>query len=119
ALYSITRTDEGCEKVLSRNPESDCLSALFKGKENEAVAKVAQYASVAVDVAEGQMENIADEAIKIVRDSAGKDPKPEKIKTYMNDQRHHILVYLPAKLNMGDLLKDESLDDRTTQMEEP
>ncbi|MEO7924436.1 MAG: hypothetical protein ABIR30_12220 [Chitinophagaceae bacterium] len=37
----------------------------------------------------------------------------------MNDQRHNILVYLPAALNLGDLLKDESLDDRTNKMEGP
>jgi len=119
ALYSLTRTDEDCARILSRNPESDWLKVLFKGKENEAVAKVAQYAGVSVDLAEGHMENIADEAIKVVWDTAGKDPKPEKVKTYMNDQRHHILVHLPAKLNMGDLLKDESLDDRTNKMEGP
>jgi hypothetical protein len=119
ALYSLSRADDGCAKIISRNAESDWLAVLFKGKENEAVAKVAQYAGVSVNLAEGHMENIADESIKIVRDAAGKDPKTEKVKTYLSDQRHHILVYLPAKLNLGDLLKDESLDDRTNKMEGP
>jgi hypothetical protein len=119
ALYSVSRSTEGCEKILSRNPESDWLKVLFDGKEGEAVAKVAQYAGVPAEQAEGHMENIADEAVKLAREAAGKDANPEKVKTYMNYERHHILVYLPAKLDLGELLKDESLDDRTNKMEGP
>jgi hypothetical protein len=37
----------------------------------------------------------------------------------MNDQRHQVLVYLPAPLQLGDLIHDESLDDRTNKMEGP
>ena len=37
----------------------------------------------------------------------------------MNGQRHNILVYLPAALSMGDVLDDETLDDKTNKMEGP
>ena len=37
----------------------------------------------------------------------------------MNDQRHGILVHLPAAMQMGDVLNEESLDDRTNKMEGP
>jgi len=119
ALYSFTRTEEGCRKIVSKNPESDWLNVLFKGHESEAVAKVAQYAGVTENQAEGHMENIADESVKILKEAFGKDTNPEKVKIYMNSQRHNILVYLPAAMQMGDLLNDESLDDRTNKMEGP
>ena len=65
------------------------------------------------------MENIADEAVKLVKAAAGSNPTPDKIKNYMNTQRHNILVYLPAAMNLGDVLNDETLDDKTNKMEGP
>jgi hypothetical protein len=119
ALYSLSRSEEGCTKIISRNPESDWLAVIFKGHEQEAVAKVAEYSGAGENEAEGHMENIADEAIKILREAAGKEPKAEKVKTYMNGQRHNILVHLPAAMQMGHILNDDSLDDRTNKMEGP
>ena len=118
ALYKFTRTDEGCRQLLSDGTR-DWLSVIYGGKEKEAVEKVAHYAGVTEKQAESHMENISDEAIKIVKDSAGSPATPEKIKTYMNGQRHNILVYLPAALSMGDVLDDETLDDKTNKMEGP
>jgi hypothetical protein len=43
----------------------------------------------------------------------------EGVRNYMNSQRHNILVYLPAALNIGDVLNDEGLDDKTNKMEGP
>ena len=37
----------------------------------------------------------------------------------MSGQRHNILVYLPAALQLGDLLNDNAMDDRTNKMEGP
>jgi len=119
AFYKFLRTDDGCKKLISADPAEDWLGILYKEKEEEAVEKVAQYAAVTKNQAEGYMENTADEAARLIKESAGDPASPEKIKTYMNGQRHHILVYLPAALNMGDLLNDEALDDRTNKMEGP
>lgn len=119
AFYRLLRTDDGCKQLISAGAGEDWLDILFKEKEEEAVEKVAQYAAVTKNQAEGYMENIAEEAVKLIKESAGDPASPEKIKTYMNSQRHNILVYLPAALNMGDLLNDEALDDRTNKMEGP
>jgi hypothetical protein len=119
AIYRFTRTDEGCEKIIKGANDEDWLCIIYKGKDEEAVEKVADYAGVKPGEANTYMENIADEAVKIIRTAAGTNPTPEKIKSYMNTQRHHILVYLPAALKFGDLLNDEGLDDRTNKMEGP
>lgn len=119
ALYRLSRTDEGSLKILNAGASSDLLATLFNEQENLVVEKVAQYGGVSSNQAKSHMDNIADEAIKILKEHAGTDPGPQKLKQYMNDQRHQILVYLPAALNLGDLLEDEGLDDKTNKMEGP
>ncbi len=119
ALYNFTRTEEGCHKIISGTEKEDWLSVIYGEKEKEAVEKVAHYAGVTENQAESHMETIADESVKLLKEEAGSDPTPEKLGAYMKTQRHNILVHLPAALNMGDLLNDETLDDRTNKMEGP
>lgn len=116
-LYKLSRNDEGCMKIMNASDTGDSLAVLFKGHETEVVEKVAHYAGVSNSKAESHLENIADESIRLVREAA-KD-SPVTLKHLMNDQRHNILVYLPASLNMGDLLNDGQLDDKTNKMEGP
>jgi hypothetical protein len=119
ALYRFTRSDDGCGVILSEPGHADWLSVIFSGKETIAVEKVAAYAGVTNKEAESALENVADEAIITLKKSAGSHPTPESIKALMNAQRHSILVYLPAAMQMGDLLNEEGLDDRTNKMEGP
>jgi hypothetical protein len=119
ALYKFVRADKGGNSVLEASGHTDWLGVIFEGKEKAVVDKVARYAGVTDKEAESAMENIADEAVVVVKKSAGANPTPESIRVFMNDQRHDILVHLPAALQMGNILNDESLDDRTNKMEGP
>jgi hypothetical protein len=118
-LYKLSRNDEGSSRILTTAEVEDSLAALFNGKENILVEKVALYAGISDNQAESHLENIADESIKLVKEVMGENGTPKKLKQFMNDQRHNILVYLPAALGLGDLLKDETLDDPTNKMEGP
>lgn len=119
ALYRLTRMEDSTMELVNSDVQSDCLSSLFRGQDHEAVAKVAQYAGVSAEVARTTMEEIADESVVVLRRAVGENPGYEKVEHYMNGQRHHILVYLPAALQMGEILHDETLDDRTNKMEGP
>lgn len=119
ALYRFTRSGMGSEAILSDVGHADWLGVIFKGKEATAVEKVARYADITEKEAESAMRKIADEAILTLKRSGGVPPTPEVIKSFMNGQRHDIIVYLPAAMQMGDLLNEESLDDRTNKMEGP
>ena len=119
ALYKFISADKGANSVLDATGHTDWLGVIFEGNEKTAVDKVAGYAGVSDKEAESVMENIADEAVIVVKKSAGSKPTPASVRTFMNDQRHDILVHLPAAMQMGDLLNDESLDDRTNKMEGP
>lgn len=119
ALYKFVLVDKGGHSVLDATGHTDWLGVIFAGKEKLAVNKVARYAGVTDQEAENVMENIADEAVVVVKKSAGANPTPATVRDFMNDQRHDILVHLPAAMQMGDLLNDEALDDRTNKMEGP
>jgi hypothetical protein len=118
ALYKLTRTDEGCRKIIANDGNTDWLAAIFEGRENVAVDKVARYAGTTELEADSALENIADEAVRILKSSANQRT-PDGLRTYMEGQRHNILVHLPPAMQMGDMLNDEALDDRTNKMEGP
>lgn len=116
-LFKLTRNAEGCKYILSGVPvETDFI---FKNRKQEAAEKIAQYAGVSADAALEKMDEVTEVAIRQIKEQAGPDVTEEKIKTYMSGQRHNILVHLPAAMKMGDVLEDESLDDRTNKMEGP
>ncbi len=118
-FFRLTRTDEGCWKVINSNKETNWLQKLFGNQEDLAVEKVAQYARVTNDEARIDMEQAAREAYKLLVAVSGEKQSHEKIKTYLSNQRHTILVYLPAALQLGYLLNDNAMDDRTNKMEGP
>ena len=118
-LFILSRTDEGCTKIMASDRIEDSLGVIFKDKEDRVVEKIAQYADVSTNQAESHLENIADESIRLVKENIPDSKDPQRLRQLMDSQQHNILVYLPAELNMGDLLKNETLDDRTNKMEGP
>jgi hypothetical protein len=119
AIYKLTRTKEGCSSIIDGDEKTDWLSLIYHDREKEAAQKVAQYAEVTSTQAESHMENIAEVSISVLKEAAGGSAAPERLRTYMNSQRHNILVHLPAALQLGDTLNDEAIDDRTNKMEGP
>lgn len=116
-LYMLSRNDEGCLKIMNTVDAINSLTVLFDHNEEEVIQRVANYTGLSTNQARSHLESIADESLRIVNEIA--TSSCQKLKHYMNDQRHNILVCLPAVLNMGDFLKDEHLDDKTNKMEGP
>ena len=116
-LFMLSRNDEGCLKILNAAESGDTLAVLFGDSEGQLIEKIMHYSGLSANQAESHLENIADESVRLVNELSG--GSCQKLKHYMNDQRHNILVCLPASLNMGDFLKDEHLDDKTNKMEGP
>ncbi len=118
ALYRFGKTDEGAA-ILARNDNRNYLQMIFLGKEEVAANQVAKYADIEIGEARGLMQDVADVAVNEVYNNVGKNADAGKVKAYMASQRHNILAYLPAELEMGKLLDDPILDDRTNKMEGP
>src|SRR5690349_21189145 len=109
-IYKFSRTDEGCQVLLGEPVSGDWLNTIFESREKLAVEKVALYAGIPAANSEEEMKRIADKAISIVRSASGQPPTCDGVRTYLDSQRHNILVHLPAAMQMGDVLDDETLD---------
>jgi hypothetical protein len=66
-----------------------------------------------------KMNAIANEAVKLVKNNLPENAGIKDVKLFFNDQQHYILPYLPVELNIGELLNDSTLDDKTNKMEGP
>lgn len=118
ALYRFGKTDEGAAN-LAHGGSGNWLQTIFAEKDEAAVDRVAKYSNASPDDARTEMSEVADEAVKVIHKTVGDNPTPEKVKAYIASQRHNILAYLPAELEMGKLLNDPVLDDRTNKMHGP
>jgi hypothetical protein len=118
-LYKQSQSQNGASQILDADPDAGALQLLFERKEDVAVDKVSRYTGVPIEESRIAMERIAVEAVRLVQDAVKAHPTPDRVKAFVGDQRHNILVYLPAAMQMGYLLGDNTLDDRTNKMEGP
>jgi hypothetical protein len=118
-LYRFSHTEKGCYEIIGSDHGEDWFSIIYQDHKNEAVDKVAHYAMVTNNQAASHMETIADESVKLVKEIVSPQLTCDKMRQYLNSQRHNILVHLPAALKMGDILNDGGMDDRTNKMEGP
>jgi len=119
ALYIYTRGEKESLTIVDDKDDDNWLDMIYGGKQHEAAEKVANYAGVTVAQAESHMETIAKESVAALQEAVGANAGSDKMRSYMNSQRHNILVHLPAALKLGDTLNDEGIDDRTNKMEGP
>jgi len=98
-------------------PSTNMLTEIFGTEKDDVVNAVANYAHVGTQKAENEMYR-AGTAIMQVVDSVAHG-NTVLAKSYLTDQRTNILLYLPPDLHMGDLLHDNTVDDRTNKMEGP
>lgn len=118
-LFKLSQSGEGASQIINADPDAGALQMVFERKEDVAVEKVSRYTGISTEKARIAMERIAAEAIRLVQQGVKDNPSPARVKTLLGDQRHNILVYLPAAMQMGYLLGDNTLDDRTNKMEGP
>ena len=118
-LYVFSRKDENAEKMLQKNDADSWVSTIFGISGKEVVEKVASYSFYTRENAEKKMNLIAECAIAIIKENLPEKGTIIDIKNFLTAQRNIILSYLPAALQMGALLNDNTMDDRTHKMEGP
>lgn len=118
-FYKYGNTEQGAEEILHGSRAADWLGIFYGDKKEETIQKVATYAHVPTEEAAQQMDRIASEAVKIVKQHLIAGSGHAQVKDYIVHQRKSILVYLPAELQLGYLMNDNTLDDRTNKMEGP
>ncbi|MGI8951027.1 MAG: hypothetical protein ACR2FN_05505 [Chitinophagaceae bacterium] len=117
-LYKYGETEQGSVDLLHQ-PSGDMLPKIFGKEENELIKTVSNYGNKSFDDTKLFMTNIAKNSVDILHKQIGDNATIENVRTFFAGQRHNILVYLPSDLNIGEQLRDESVEDRTNKMEGP
>ncbi len=113
---------------LEQNPEPEALFAIpssglllwIFGKSTEAVTEqIAVYSKIRDKHILQELEHIASESVRVVKDSLGVDPSEHTIRRFVSANKGEVLLYLPPSLELGTILNNNNLDDRTGKMEGP
>ncbi len=118
-LYNYVQSDEGAADFLQSDATTQWLPKIFNESRQEAVQKISAYAKQSNADPMLKINTIAQEAVKTVKEHLPANATTADVKLFMNAQKQTILLYLPASLNMGELLNDNTLDDATNKMEGP
>lgn len=118
-LYKYGNTESGSEEILRGNSSTNWLNVFFDDKKEEVIDKVSSYSGNSAEDAGQRMEEIAREAVRLIRENTPDGAKFSDVKSYVAQQRSSILLYVPAELQMSSVVGDNTLDDRTNKMEGP
>ncbi len=95
------------------------LEAIFGSRKEAAVQRVAEYADTDANTAASEMERVAVAAVQLISNKYPDATSQQEVSEYLGGQRSHILTRLPASMQFGELLGDDTIDDRTNKMEGP
>ncbi|MEP6750243.1 MAG: hypothetical protein ABJB86_21065 [Bacteroidota bacterium] len=120
-IYKITRTHEGAAQILGGNISTTWGDLLFADNREALISRIVTYGVSSPSSVEGEIELAGTEAANIIKTNAGgtKTATEDDVIAYMKEQRNNILHYLPAALQLGALLDDDTLDDHTHKMDGP
>ncbi|WP_290709517.1 hypothetical protein, partial [Flavihumibacter sp. CACIAM 22H1] len=118
-LYKYSRSAEGAEYLLHTNTTSIDIKRLLNNKQEELVAQLAKFAGATTVQAGTMLQAVTKEAMDFVKNEIKNNPTEATLQTYFGNQRQSILGHLPPELGLGDIMKDDTLDDRTNKMEGP
>lgn len=119
ALYMYSRSDDGAENILHRTGKALWTDVLFGNNKKNVLQKIADYSSYSKENAEIKMERIAVDAVDTIQKNLPPEATIQDVKKILADQSSHVLLYLPADLQMGKILNEGTLDDPTNKMEGP
>lgn len=117
-MFKATRTDDDARQLMLDINDS-WLNRIFGVQAEAIVDRVAHYAQNDKTTTAELMETVADATYSLLQSSTEDGRDASGLKNALTRERHEILVYLPPQLDMGHLLNDPTIDDRTNKMEGP
>jgi hypothetical protein len=120
-LYKYIETDEGLKTITSVSPSESVtwIEKIFTDAAPELITKIADYSNSPYDIANSKVYEIANEAVRVIKEHLNSPGNISNVRDFMLAQRNNILPYLPAALQTGKLLNESALDDRTNKMKGP
>jgi hypothetical protein len=105
--------------VLDPDQKGSMLENIFGKSTNAVINRIDDYSKLRDKLGGQELEHLAREAVRVVREKIGAHAAPSAIRNFVARNKPDVLLYLPPALDLGTLLKNNSLDDRTGKMEGP
>ena len=120
-LYHYTRSADNANTLVGGNISSDTnwKGKLYGYHSDEVVNSISSYAQAPLEITESALNHATNTAIKVINDAFGSNATDTPVATVFKDNRSNILQHLPAALQIGVIINDTTIDDRTNKMEGP
>ena len=83
-LYKYVTTDTGAESILRGDISADWVSQIFSDSKNEVVEKIASYSGLPVESSLERMNDIANEAVRLIRENIKSGATITDVKNFMS-----------------------------------
>ena len=118
-LYKATRSKESAAIISGLSNADQLIESLFENKE-EVLNTLSAFTKQLPIVIKDKLLEVSKGWFAHTQQLPVEETKKESyLQNLMTTQRHEILRYLPTGLNLGELLNDETLEDKTNKMEGP
>ncbi len=118
-LYKSTRTKETALVISDYSDAASLLSGIFKN-ESELADAISAYTNESAAASKEKLMEVATGWLAFQKQiPADEKAGTDHLQNLMTSQRHEILRYLPGGLKLGDLLNDDTLEDKSNKMEGP
>jgi hypothetical protein len=95
------------------------IERIFGDSSATVITHILQYSKTNDQHAVQELEHIAAEATRVIRKKLGDHSNESNIRHFAAANKPDILLYLPPALELGKILHNNNLDDRTGKMEGP
>jgi hypothetical protein len=111
--------EENADIGILDTEEGKKMERIF-GKNTDIVTKkIIDYSKIQDKHSVQQLEHIASESMRVVKERIGEGANENSIRNFISRNKSDILLYLPPSLELGTILQNNNLDDRTGKMEGP
>lgn len=99
--------------------EGKKLERIFGKSVVDVIKKITDYSKIPDKHSLQELEHIATESMRVVKEKIGEGASQNAIRHFVARNRKDTLLYLPPSLDLGTILQNNNLDDRTGKMEGP
>ena len=117
AVYKYSRSEEGAEYLAKDTAITP--SRIFADQDDEIASRIASFSKIENGFAARIVNDLTAETVRYYRSEMKNDISADKVQLFFGSIRENILGALPADLQLGNLLNDDTLDDNTNKMKGP
>ena len=105
--------------IFNSKQKNGLLEVIFGKSRNEVVKHINGFAKNQDKHNDQQLEHIASESLRVVKVNIGENKSESFIRNFVSKNKPEAFLYLPPSIELGKILNNNNLDDRTGKMEGP